>query len=466
MHFRHRLIHSLCLLWIFASCNVHAQATPAIEQSTQQADAEAYWVGVAKVDITPAYSIRMNGFLARKEESEGIRQRLFAKALAFGSDKESPAVLITVDTLGIPEEIRAEVAVRLRMKTGLHPERLAITASHTHTAPMINGCAPNIFGEPIPADAQAKIDRYTREFTDHLESVAMKALDNRRESTLQWGIGQVAFAKNRRDKNGPVDHDLPLLVIRDIKGQVRALYVNYACHCVTLSERKLGGDWAGFAQEQIEKRFPQAVAMVSIGCGGDQNPVSGVTRDRAEVAMGQGEEIAAEVERLMANSLRPVLGPLSIQYGETELPLAALPSTSDFEKLAQEKTPIGYHARVQLAKIQRGEKLREKVSYSIQSWSFGDSLAMLFLPGEVVSEYGLRLKSELDGSKLWVNAYANACPCYIPSEAVLKAGGYEGGGAMIYYDQPAKFAAGLEQRIIDLATQQLKPGFRRQSKAR
>ena len=52
---------------------------------------------------------------------------------------------------------------------------------------------------------------------------------------------------------------------------------------------------------------------------------------------------------------------------------------------------------------------------------------MVFLPGEVVVDYVLRLKKEFDPARLWVTAYANDEPCYIPSERILKEGGYEGG---------------------------------------
>jgi hypothetical protein len=41
-------------------------------------------VGVAQVDITPDYPIRLSGYLARKTECEGVTQRLWAKALAIG----------------------------------------------------------------------------------------------------------------------------------------------------------------------------------------------------------------------------------------------------------------------------------------------------------------------------------------------------------------------------------------------
>src|SRR5262249_43700802 len=57
-------------------------------------------------------------------------------------------------------------------------------------------------------------------------------------------------------------------------------------------------------------------------------------------------------------------------------------------------------------------------------------------------------KKELDRSRLWVTAYANDVPCYVPSERILKEGSYEGGGAMIYYNRPNRFAPGLENVII------------------
>ena len=36
-------------------------------------------------------------------------------------------------------------------------------------------------------------------------------------------------------------------------------------------------------------------------------------------------------------------------------------------------------------------------------------------------------------ARLWITAYANDDPCYIPSERILREGGYEGGGAIVYY---------------------------------
>ena len=102
-----------------------------------------------------------------------------------------------------------------------------------------------------------------------------------------------------------------------------------------------------------------------------------------------------------------------------------------------------------LAKLDRGESLETQLPYLIQTWNFGNDLAIIFLPGEVVVDYSLRLKKEFDSSRLWINAYANDVPCYVPSERILKEGGYEGGGAMVYYDRPARLAPGIEALIIN-----------------
>ncbi len=423
------------------------------------ADPPAYRAGVAKVDITPDHPIRLNGFGFRRTESEGVYQHIFAKALAIDTGDGSPAVLLTTDVLGIPADIYDELARRLA-QAGVKRERLAATATHTHTAPMLTGANPTIFGTPIPPEHQANIDRYTPKFLDALESAALAALKDLKPATLSWGVGKVAFAKNRRGRPvAPTDHDLPALFVKGADGKVRAVYLSYACHAVTLSHNKVGGDWPGYAAAAIEDTFPGAVALVSIGCGADQNPSSGVTGDKVDVAKEQGREVAAEVKRLSENFLAPVTGKLAAKVQTLELPLAALPTRKEWEEKAKKMDAVGHHARVNLARLDRGEKLPTKVDYPVQTWAFGDSLAMVHLAGEVVVDYALRLKDELDRRRLWVTAYANNNPCYIPSERVLKEGGYEGGGAMIYYDLPVPFAPGLEAKIVGAVKEQIGKQF-------
>lgn len=429
-----RCLILIVLLWAMYS-------TDSIAASDQ-----LYQVGVARVDITPAHPVRLSGYAVRKTESEGVAQKLWAKALAIGSDREGPALLITVDNTGVPEHIRDEVVRRLQ-KRKIPPDRVAICSTHTHSAPYLAGYLPTLFGEPLPLPHQLRVATYTAELTDAIERVSLAALKNRKPGRLSWAQGKAGFAANRRPQGGPVDHDLPVLAVNDPRGKLRALFLNYACHCTTLGGNlnQVHGDWAGYAQEILERDHPEATVLVAIGCGADANPQP---RGDLELARRHGNEIATNVAYLLANRLTPVRGKLECRAQQIELPFDTPPTRAEWETRAKQSDYVGYHARWNLAKLDRGEALPTRLPYLIQTWNFGNDLAMVFLPGEVVVDYSLRLKREFDAARLWVNAYANDVPCYIPSERVLTEGGYEGGGAMTYYGWPTRLAPGLESLII------------------
>lgn len=413
-------------------------------------------VGLARVDITPDFPVRLSGFGFRRTESEGVNQRIWAKALAIGD--KAPAVLITVDNLGVSAELGARLQKRLK-PLGVTPERLVIAASHTHTAPMLEGVCATLFGVPVPEDHKSHIHQYTDLFLNQLEKVAREALADRKPARLEWGVGTSSLAKNRRTSGGPVDQDLPVMAIKTPEGTLRGVWVNYACHAVTLSHNKVGGDWPGYAQQAIEDSHPGIIALFSIGCGADSNPASGVVGDKVDVASRQGIDMARSVDAVLKGALKPVTGPFASKRQSVDLALADLPSKEKWTELAKRPDAIGHHARVNLARLDKGEALRTQIHYPITTWTFGKSLAMVFLPGEVVVDYSHRLKREYDSSRLWLTAYANDAPCYIPSERILKEGGYEGGGAMVYYDVPVPFRKGLEEKIISEVHAQLPKNF-------
>ena len=116
---------------------------------------------------------------------------------------------------------------------------------------------------------------------------------------------------------------------------------------------------------------------------------------------------------------------------------AALPPAAKPKATGLENGVAGQAARL-LAELDRGRPLPTGIDYSVTAWAFGNDLAMVFLPGEVVVDYALRLKRELDGARLWVTAYANDVPCYIVSRRVLAEGGYEPDFSMIYYGRPGR----------------------------
>lgn len=432
---------------------------PHKESADHQHDGEGrtYSAGVARIDITPDYPIRLHGYGGRRKESEGVIQRIYAKALAIGSDQEGPAMLISVDNCMVPEQIRDELLKRL-MKVGVTSHKFAICSSHTHSAPKLAHAADNIFGADIIPAEQERIDRYTRELTDKMEQVALAALKDRKPAKLLWGKGKAEFALNRRTKGGPVDHDLPVLQLQGLDGKIRGLLVNYACHCTTLSDtpNQICGDWAGYAQEYLERDHPGAIALTVIGCGADANPHP---RTGVEFAQQNGESINKGVKAVLSGELTPLAGSLQCRTKRIILPFDKLPSMQHWTDMAKRDDAIGYHAKKNLKRLEKGEALQTELPYLVQVWNFGKDMAMVFLPGEVVVDYALRLKKEFDPERMWVNAYANDVPCYIPSKRILDEGGYEGGGAMIYYDRPTRLGANTEELIIGAVRELMPPGY-------
>jgi hypothetical protein len=100
--------------------------------------------------------------------------------------------------------------------------------------------------------------------------------------------------------------------------------------------------------------------------------------------------------------------------------------------------------------------IKGEYPYPISSWRMGDGPSWLWLGGEVVVDYSLRIKREHQGQTIWVGAYANDVMAYIPSLRVLNEGGYEGGTSMTYYGQPSPWGPSVEDAIIRKVEQLLK----------
>lgn len=422
-----------------------------LHPATTQAALEptTYQVGLATVDVTPEHPIRLNGFGGRREEAIEVGERIVASAIAISHDSAPPVVLVTLDSLGIRLPMVEQVALQLAASHGLPRENLAITFTHSHCTPKVDGASDTIFSTPIPAEHQERITRYTQRLTQNLTTVVQQAIDDRKPSTLSWGVGTVGFAMNRRTPGGPVDHSLPVLVVRNPDETLRAIVTTYACHCVTLSYNKINGDWAGYARIAIERRFPGVRGLVSIGCGSDSNPDSGVTGDGEAIAASQGQAIADEVARLIEGGLlTPLQGAPSATFKTMDLALDPLPTREQLETLAKEASPAGHNARWQLDRWNAGQPPIDHLDYAIQTFRFGDDLGMVFLAGEVCVDYALRLRRELDGERLWLHAYANDFCAYIPSERLRQEGGYGGGAEIVYFALPSTLATGLEEKII------------------
>ncbi|MCC7523393.1 MAG: hypothetical protein IT250_01150, partial [Chitinophagaceae bacterium] len=347
--------------------------------------------------------------------------------------------------------------------------QLAICAAHNHSAPSIGNLIAH-YNNPLKEWELAATALYADELRSKLIEVALKAYKNREECSISVAYGEVDFAVNRRlhlNPDGRTDHSLPVMRILNKKGDTKAVIVNYACHAVTHGPENnyVHGDWVGEAKIQIEQHHPGAIAMVTIGCGADQNSSPRMNTKNPELnfeyTFNQGKKIADEVERLI-NNKHPWKNIDNSPKGNLIFRTLSFANKPNIRKLANDASGNGRtanYSKLILDRMARNE-LDMDFQYPIQVWNFGNDYSMIFLGGEVVVDYGLILKSILGKENVWINGYSNDIQCYIPTRQVLNEGGYEAWGAMIGYERPSSLKPEVEetvlQGVLDLLPEKIK----------
>jgi neutral ceramidase len=412
--------------------------------------------GLAVQVITPDQPMWMAGYGNRNKPAEGKLTELYVKALALEDPRGGRLVLLTSDLVGIPRALSDAVADEVRKRKKLPRERLMLTVSHTHCGPVLNDSLRTMYDMP-PEEAK-KIEPYTDKVKGWMIDTIVRALEDLKPARLSYGKSTARFAVNRRkptDKGvinaanpeGPVDHNVPVLRIETPDGKLRAVAFGYACHNTTLQFYQWCGDYAGFAQKELEAKHPGAVALFWMGCGGDANPLP---RSKVELCKKYGRDLADAVEGALAGRLTPITGDSAAKYATLALPFDKLPGRDKWavDRLSKQHA-LRNRAERYLKRLDKGDKIDDHYRYyPVQAWRLG-GLTWVALGGEVVVDYNLRLKRDLGRDvPLWIAGYANDVMAYIPSERVLKEGGYEGDTSMIAYGMPAKWAPGIEDKIV------------------
>lgn len=411
--------------------------------------------GVARIDITPQTPIWMSGYADRTHPSTGVVHPLWTKALAIEDNKGGRVVIVTTDLIGLPRTTTDLVSARVDKEYGLDRSRLLFNSSHTHTGPVVPPTLPTMFA--LSAADQQIAEDYSRKLAEDLFTAIGAALGRLAPAQISYGLGKAHFAVNRRESTpqgmrigvnpaGPVDPDVPVIRVTSADGSLLAVLFGYACHNTTLTGQfyELSGDYAGFAQLDIERAHPGATAMFLMLCGGDQNPNP---RSKLELAQQHGRTLAEEVDRVLQSTLTPVKVPIRAAFQNIELAFA-LHARESFQAELNDRKPARVRRAQAMLKAYDDRHPVRQTLYPIQAIRFGNALTILALGGEVVVDYSLRAKREYPGN-LTVAGYSNDVMSYIPSRRVLHEGGYEAVDSMAYYGQPGPYASDVEDRIFD-----------------
>ncbi|MFO0892102.1 MAG: neutral/alkaline non-lysosomal ceramidase N-terminal domain-containing protein [Isosphaeraceae bacterium] len=341
--------------------------------------AAGWLAGTARVAITPKEPMWMAGYGSRTKPSEGAVHDLWAKAIALQDPTGQKALLITLDVCGIGRELSLAIRDAIEAKHGIKRTNLVLSCSHTHCGPVVGANLITMYR--IDEAHRAKIIDYARFLQGVVVETAARALDALRPVAIAWETGRCDFAVNRRNNPekevpalrermalaGPVDHDVPVLRLLGPEGKPVAVVFGYACHCTVLDFYQFSGDYAGFAQIELERRYPGAQAMFVAGCGGDQNPLP---RRSVELAERYGRQLADAVATVLGGPMRTVEGPLGTAYQEIDLAFGPLPTREQVEKdAASSDFFIASRARHLLRVMEEKGKLPADYPYPVQPGS-------------------------------------------------------------------------------------------------
>lgn len=420
--------------------------------------------GASRVTITPNEPVWMAGYASRTQPGQQKASELYARGLALRDAGGNTGLLIALDLVGIDGETAGRWAAEIGKEHRLPRKSIVLACSHTHCGPVVGATLRDMY--PVTeADKQAGT-RYQGFLQERIFLAARQAMANLAPATLTWYRGTCDFAVNRRNNpepeveklraagtlKGPVDHSVPVLAIRDHQGKSRAILFGYACHATTMGFQQWYGDWPGEACAALEKDMREqrgdeaGVAVFVAGCGADQNPLP---RRRMELAIAYGNRLADSVKAAMDGKGPAVQGKLGMALDMADLPLETPPGRDTLldQRMSMDKA-VSARARRLLALLDSGSPLPTRYAAPVQAWSVGDARGLVFLPGEVVVDYALRLPGELPGRQWWIGSYANDVMAYIPSRRVRREGGYEGEKAMVYYGLPAPWREEVEEVLV------------------
>lgn len=428
-------------------------------------DRGQYTVGVATADITPTFGVPLSGFAARAfHSSTGVYHPLRAVAITI-DDGDSAVLLLSAEWLGFYDQA-PRVRGRISQATGLPESHIVLSGSHTHCGPAVR---------LKDREDHGWIDEdYLNGAIESMARAAAVSRQYRYPATLNYAVGRCGFAVNRRspdpdtpgrvrramtpNPDGPTDHEVGVLVVRSVADDaVRAVAFNYACHPTSRAGLHVGGDYVSFAYDHLDAAFPGAQPSFLQGCGGDQKPCPpepGATsfgQRTLEQVRDIGRELGRSVEGAVTTDSPAVLtGPIAVQ--QAVITLETEPATMEALQAGLRPDAPAYQQRWAsrlLELVDAGLPQPTQVPFEVQTITFGRSLAMVTMSGEMTVEHGLRLKRELTGhfDHVMPLAYTNEMCGYVPVRRQFDEYGYEVLDSNQHHGRTGRYVETTEDQI-------------------
>jgi len=454
----------LALLWISFQHAVRA--------------ADDFKAGVAVTDITPTIPFRLSGYFMERL-STGTKDPLHAKAVVFQQGEVS-AAFVFCDLVGMPRDIAGAARAEASAATGIPADHIAVSATHSHTAPLYFGALSDFFNQrnianfgtdpcdpaPYRAELVKQIVAAVVEAKEALQPMELKC-----GTTTQEGLpfnrrfhmksGLVQFNPGQQNPNivraaGPVDPQVGIIAIHQPNAEKpSAAIVSFAMHLDTLGGTEYSADYPKFIEDTLRESFgPDFTLLFGTGTCGDLNDID-VTkpgrRTTSELGQMLGETVTKAIEESkLASGEQPSLAVRSSvveaalqSYSEGEIDQAR----KNLELVGTRELPfIGQVEAYKIVDLQR--QSGKSIPLEVQAFRLNKDTAIVTLPAEIFVEFGLAIKAASPFANTLVIELTNDSIGYIPTKKAFAEGSYE--------TVNSRIAPGAGEKLVEAANGLLK----------
>ena len=421
--------------------------------------ATEFRAGAARVCITPPLDTWINGGLG-PGRARYVHDDLYARALVL-DDGVTRLAFAVVDTCLLDRPVFDEAKRLVRQHTGLAPEAVMMSCTHTHSA-----------GSACGAHLTEPDEAYRRWLPGRIADAVRGALDNLAPAQLAWGSGgvpqhvfcrrllvkpgvtytnQLGFTNELAKMNwdsphpadgepsGPVDPELSVLSVRRADGRPLALLANYSLHYVgDVGPGHISADYFGVFADRIQqllgadRQDPPFIGILCNGTSGDINNINPQATRPSQPPYTQIRRVAEDVawETLRVEKAMAYRRDVKLAAALRECTVATRRPTA--AEVQQARAVI---AGRPVEKLQSWTEnyAREQVLLSawpaevtlpLQVFRIG-GLAVAGWPGEIFAASGLDLKHRSPVKPLFNVGLANGWYGYIPPPEQFPVGAYE-----------------------------------------
>ena len=440
-------ILGLCIVWSFA---------------TTRATGTDLQAGAAIVDITPRqFPVLVNGGMTSRSADKAVAP-LYARSIVLDNGTERVAIVV-VDSCMIGRVVLDDAKQLAAQRTKIRPDRMLISATHTHTAPSAMGCLGTELDENYVVYLRDRIAEAVAQAESHLEPVMVGwAVRNAADYTAlrRWIIrpdriatdpfGNPTMRANMHagadpdsvtGESGPEDPDLSMIAFKSTKGRPVAVLSNFSMHYFSGVEA-LHPDYFGLFcngfQEQVvsagiadvKDDAPPFVAIMSHGCSGDiwrrdyKQPANAPMQSPTVTEYTDGLlKIAKDAYQSVQYTSTSQLA-----MAERRLPLNyRVPNRQMLEWAQRIVAGLGDNPPKTTEEVYAREQVilhsLQSTEVVIQALRIGD-IAIATTPNETYALTGLKLKLQSPLSQTMVIELANGGDGYIPPPEQHLLGGY------------------------------------------